>query len=93
MIRCVIAISGSGSCRRRLRQIDKESARQPARAQVARPTRGIVKQTVRKQVTSYVLDEVETLSPRELERLQVERQRAGIDRILKTIPFSKGGPE
>ena len=43
----------------------------------------------RQDVRSYVWDEVETLSPREMENLQVERLRAGIDRVSKTVPFYK----
>jgi phenylacetate-CoA ligase len=38
-------------------------------------------------VRSYIWDDVETLPPREMERLQLERLRAGIDRVSKTVPF------
>jgi phenylacetate-CoA ligase len=37
-------------------------------------------------VGSYIWDDVETLPPREMERLQL-RLRAGIDRVSKTVPF------
>ena len=43
----------------------------------------------RQDVRSYIWDEVETLSPREMEKLQMERLRAGIDRMSKTVPFYK----
>ncbi len=38
-------------------------------------------------VTSYILDEAETLSARQLEGLQIQRLRAGIDLISKRVPF------
>lgn len=38
-------------------------------------------------VKSYIRDEVETIPPRDMEKLQVERLRAGIDRVSKTVPF------
>ncbi len=38
-------------------------------------------------VKSYIWDEVETLPPQEMEKLQVERLRAGIDRVSKTVPL------
>jgi phenylacetate-CoA ligase len=38
-------------------------------------------------VKSYIRDQVETLPPQEMERLQVERLRAGVDRISKLVPF------
>lgn len=40
-----------------------------------------------KQVASYIWDEVETLSPQEMERLQVERLRACLERVSRTVPF------
>jgi len=36
---------------------------------------------------SYIRDEVETLPAREIERLQVERLRAGVERIASSVPF------
>jgi phenylacetate-CoA ligase len=41
------------------------------------------------EVKSYIWDEVESLPRRELEKLQVERLRAGIDRVSQTVPFYK----
>jgi phenylacetate-CoA ligase len=38
-------------------------------------------------VRSYIWDNVESLAPQEMERLQAERLRAGIDRLSKTVPF------
>src|SRR5437867_8464036 len=38
-------------------------------------------------VRSYIWDDVESLPPQEMERLQVERLRAGIDRVSKVVPF------
>ncbi|HEV8725777.1 MAG TPA: phenylacetate--CoA ligase [Candidatus Binatia bacterium] len=38
-------------------------------------------------VRSYIWDDVEALPPLEMEKLQVERLRAGIDRVSKTVPF------
>jgi phenylacetate-coenzyme A ligase PaaK-like adenylate-forming protein len=43
----------------------------------------------KQDVRSYIWDEVESLPRREMERLQVERLRAGIDRVSKTVPFYK----
>jgi phenylacetate-CoA ligase len=42
-----------------------------------------------RNVRSYIWDEVETLPPHEMERLQVERLRAGVDRVSKTVSFYK----
>ena len=36
---------------------------------------------------SYIQDQVETLPQPELERLQVESLRSGIDRVSRTVPF------
>jgi phenylacetate-CoA ligase len=49
-------------------------------------------------IRSTIRDEVESLPRRDLERLQLERLRAGIDRLSKTVPFYRGklrggGPE
>jgi phenylacetate-CoA ligase len=38
-------------------------------------------------VRSYIWDEVETIPPQDMEKLQVERLRACIDRVSKTVPF------
>jgi phenylacetate-CoA ligase len=38
-------------------------------------------------VKSHIWDEVETLPPQEMEKLQVERLRAGIERVSKTVPL------
>src|SRR5688572_8997341 len=38
-------------------------------------------------VTSYIWDDVEALPPQEMEKLQLDRLRAGIDRMAKTVPF------
>ena len=38
-------------------------------------------------VRSYIWDEVETMPPGEMEKLQVERLRAGVDRVSQTIPW------
>ncbi len=38
-------------------------------------------------VKSYIRDEVETIPPRDMERLQVERLRSGVERVSKTVPF------
>jgi phenylacetate-CoA ligase len=38
-------------------------------------------------VRSYIWDDVESLPPREMEQLQLERLRAGIDRLSRTVPF------
>ena len=41
----------------------------------------------KQDVRSYIWDDVEALPPQGMERLQVERLRAGIDRVSKTVPF------
>ncbi|HKQ78929.1 MAG TPA: phenylacetate--CoA ligase [Blastocatellia bacterium] len=38
---------------------------------------------------SYIRDEVETIAPRDMEKLQVERLRSCIERLSKTVPFYK----
>jgi phenylacetate-CoA ligase len=38
-------------------------------------------------VRSYIWDDVEALPPQEMEKLQLDRLRAGIDRMAKTVPF------
>ena len=38
---------------------------------------------------SYILDQVETISSREIQELQLERLRVGVDRLSKTVPFYK----
>src|SRR3989454_6186217 len=38
-------------------------------------------------VRSYIRDEVETIPPQDMKTLQVERLRAGIERLSKTVPF------
>jgi phenylacetate-CoA ligase len=43
----------------------------------------------KQDVRSYIWEEVETLPRREMEKLQVERLRAGIDRMSRTVPFYK----
>src|SRR5215475_9287529 len=40
-------------------------------------------------VSSYIWDDVETLLRLDMEKLQVERLRAGIDRVSKVVPFYK----
>ena len=40
-------------------------------------------------VRSYIWDDVESLPSREMERLQLERLRAGVDRLSRTVPFYK----
>ena len=40
-------------------------------------------------VKSYIRDEVETIPPRDMEKLQVERLRAGVERVSKNVPFYK----
>lgn len=40
-------------------------------------------------VRSYIWDEVETMPPGEMEKLQVERLRAGVDRVSQTVPCYK----
>jgi phenylacetate-CoA ligase len=37
--------------------------------------------------TSYIRDEVEALAREEIERLQLQRLRAGVDRVSKSVPF------
>ncbi len=41
----------------------------------------------KQDVRSYIWDDVEALPPQEMKRLQVERLRAGIDRVSKAVPF------
>jgi phenylacetate-CoA ligase len=41
----------------------------------------------KQDVRSYIWDDVEALPPQEMERLQVERLRAGIERVSKTVAF------
>src|SRR5882724_7970394 len=43
----------------------------------------------KQDVRSYIWDEVETLPRREMEKIQLEQLRAGIDRVSKTVPFYK----
>jgi phenylacetate-coenzyme A ligase PaaK-like adenylate-forming protein len=43
----------------------------------------------RQSVRFYVWDKIETIPPREMESLQVERLRAGVDRLAKIVPFYK----
>src|SRR6266850_8361263 len=43
----------------------------------------------RQDAKSYIWDEVETLPRREMEKPQLERLRAGIDRVSKAVPFYK----
>jgi phenylacetate-CoA ligase len=38
-------------------------------------------------VKSYIRDEAETIPPQDMEKLQVERLRAGVERVSKTVPF------
>jgi phenylacetate-CoA ligase len=38
-------------------------------------------------VRSYIRDEVETIPSQDMKTLQVERLRAGIDRLSQTVPF------
>jgi phenylacetate-CoA ligase len=40
-------------------------------------------------IRSYIWDEVESLSRPDMEKLQVERLRAGFDRVSRTVPFYK----
>ena len=42
---------------------------------------------MKKEVVSYIWDQAETLPPQEIEKLQVERLRAGIERVAQTVPF------
>ena len=41
----------------------------------------------KRSVKSYIWDEVETMAPQEMKKLQLERLRAGVDRLSKTVPF------
>jgi phenylacetate-CoA ligase len=41
----------------------------------------------KQDVRSYIWDDVEALPLQEMKRLQVERLRAGIDRVSKAVPF------
>ena len=43
----------------------------------------------KQDVKSYIWDEIETLPRPEMEKLQVERLRTGIDRVSRTVPFYK----
>ena len=43
----------------------------------------------KQSIRSYIWDEVESLSRPDMENLQVERLRAGIDRVSRTVPFYK----
>jgi phenylacetate-CoA ligase len=43
----------------------------------------------RQTLKSYIRDEVETLPRSEMQKLQVERLRQGIDRVSKNVPFYK----
>jgi phenylacetate-CoA ligase len=43
----------------------------------------------RQDARSYIWDEVEILPRREMEKLQLKRLRAGIDRVSKAVPFYK----
>jgi phenylacetate-CoA ligase len=45
--------------------------------------------TTAEDVKSYIRDDIETIPPREMEQLQVERLRAGVERVSKTVPFYK----
>jgi phenylacetate-CoA ligase len=38
-------------------------------------------------VKSYIRDEIETIPPQHMEKLQVEWLRAGVERVSKTVPF------
>ena len=40
-----------------------------------------------RNVKSYIWDEVETIPPKDMENLQVERLRSGVERISRTVPF------
>lgn len=40
-------------------------------------------------IRSYIRDRVESLPRPEMEKLQLERLRAGIDRVSKIVPFYK----
>lgn len=37
--------------------------------------------------TSYIRDEVEAVAREEIESLQLQRLRAGVDRVSKSVPF------
>ena len=41
----------------------------------------------KQSIRSYIWDEVESLSRPDMENLQVERLRVGIDRVSRTVPF------
>src|SRR6266850_5086147 len=43
----------------------------------------------KQDVKSYIWDEVESLPRWEMEKIQLEQLRAGIDRVSKTVPFYK----
>ena len=43
----------------------------------------------KRDVKSYIWDEVEAIPRHEMEKLQLERLRAGVDRLAKTVPFYK----
>jgi len=43
----------------------------------------------KRTVRSYIWDNVESLARREMEQLQLERLRAGVDRLSRTVPFYK----
>ncbi len=43
----------------------------------------------KRSVKSYIWDQVESMPRADLEQLQVEHLRAGIDRVSKTVPFYK----
>jgi phenylacetate-CoA ligase len=43
----------------------------------------------KRDVKSYIWDQVESMPRADLEQLQVEHLRAGIDRVSKTVPFYK----
>jgi len=43
--------------------------------------------TTAEDIKSYIRDEVETIPPQEMEKLQVERLRAGVERVSKAVPF------
>jgi phenylacetate-CoA ligase len=42
---------------------------------------------MRNPVKSYIVTEAETMSRPDLEKLQVERLRAGVERMFRTVPF------
>ena len=43
----------------------------------------------KRDVKSYIWDEGEAIPRHEMEKLQLERLRAGVDRLAKTVPFYK----